>query len=577
MKIKICFLLLFFQSFDFCFGSDNATYQESKKSRVRRIVGGYPAKMPPYDDPLVFINFAGRFAKVRGVLDFPHYVFRGLRFAEPPIKKERFQYRLGSLGFLSTQSAELPGNAGFWDMVMAVRWVRNYIGYFGGNPYNIVVMGHGSGASSAMLMALNKVAKGYANGVIALSGTAVSNWAMDDDPNGVARELAETQGCPTTSALAMIKCLQSIPAQNIINADSQIQMQRVNSRGFMGAMSRSLGASPVVEGVHDGRSLPSGVEHEPFKQMSEGNIPNIPLFTGVTKEETKRAVNSVFKDEVLQSLQTKSEFLNKVLIQELQSFTAIGKESIIGSQNGLWKTLDSFKFGKYIDVAKNNVVEAFGKITEATADALFNLPAFLSVNLWSKSKAPTFLYSFDHIPKVSKAHYFLAGLPFVGNNSAQERSASHGEDLAFLFDAYTLEGEPLDLNGDFTEEDMQVRNVFVEAIASFAKHKKISFENKDLPSFSSSNNNFFQISSAPKIESNFRFCQMGLWAGLADRLQDAQCKVFNILDSELKNYQKQLFDVAGVPQKNLPKVPNVGIGGLTSHIGQNLGGIFGKK
>lgn len=70
------------------------------------------------------------------------------------------QYRLGSLGFLSTGTQELPGNAGIWDMALAVQWVRNYIGFFGGNPHKIVVMGHGSGASSALLLSLSNIAKG---------------------------------------------------------------------------------------------------------------------------------------------------------------------------------------------------------------------------------------------------------------------------------------------------------------------------------------------------------------------------------------------------------------------------------
>lgn len=70
------------------------------------------------------------------------------------------QYRLGSLGFLGVGSQELPGNSALWDMVLAVQWVRNHVGFFGGNPYKMVVMGHGTGASSALLVSLNDVAKG---------------------------------------------------------------------------------------------------------------------------------------------------------------------------------------------------------------------------------------------------------------------------------------------------------------------------------------------------------------------------------------------------------------------------------
>lgn len=71
------------------------------------------------------------------------------------------QYRLGSLGFLSSGDPQLPGNVGLWDMALAVQWVRNHIGFFGGNPHKIVVMGHGTGASSALFLALSNIAKGF--------------------------------------------------------------------------------------------------------------------------------------------------------------------------------------------------------------------------------------------------------------------------------------------------------------------------------------------------------------------------------------------------------------------------------
>lgn len=71
------------------------------------------------------------------------------------------QYRLGSLGFLSTGTREMPGNVALWDMALATQWVRNYIGFFGGNPFRIVIMGHDTGASSALLVALSNIAKGY--------------------------------------------------------------------------------------------------------------------------------------------------------------------------------------------------------------------------------------------------------------------------------------------------------------------------------------------------------------------------------------------------------------------------------
>lgn len=68
-----------------------AVNSHKRGARVRRIVGGIPADVPPEDDPTVFTRFAGHAAKVTGVRDFPHYVFRGIRYAHAPKGKDRFQ------------------------------------------------------------------------------------------------------------------------------------------------------------------------------------------------------------------------------------------------------------------------------------------------------------------------------------------------------------------------------------------------------------------------------------------------------------------------------------------------------
>lgn len=43
-------------------------------------------------------------------------------------------YRLGVLGFLSTEDANCPGNFGLKDQVMILKWVQENIKQFGGNP-----------------------------------------------------------------------------------------------------------------------------------------------------------------------------------------------------------------------------------------------------------------------------------------------------------------------------------------------------------------------------------------------------------------------------------------------------------
>lgn len=58
------------------------------------------------------------------------------------------QYRLGILGFLSTGTEEAPGNNGLKDQVMALRFVRDHIEKFGGDPNSVTAMGYSAGCFS---------------------------------------------------------------------------------------------------------------------------------------------------------------------------------------------------------------------------------------------------------------------------------------------------------------------------------------------------------------------------------------------------------------------------------------------
>lgn len=56
------------------------------------IVGGRFAAIPPYDDPVVFVNHVGKFSRVEGYHNPSTglYTFRGIKYADPPVRENRF-------------------------------------------------------------------------------------------------------------------------------------------------------------------------------------------------------------------------------------------------------------------------------------------------------------------------------------------------------------------------------------------------------------------------------------------------------------------------------------------------------
>ncbi|ENN83180.1 hypothetical protein YQE_00461, partial [Dendroctonus ponderosae] len=71
-----------------------------------------------------------------------------------------FNYRLGIFGFLSTLDNAAPGNFGLKDQVMALKWIKQNIGSYGGNPEKVTIFGQSAGAASVHFHLVSKASNG---------------------------------------------------------------------------------------------------------------------------------------------------------------------------------------------------------------------------------------------------------------------------------------------------------------------------------------------------------------------------------------------------------------------------------
>ncbi|OQR66172.1 acetylcholinesterase-like [Tropilaelaps mercedesae] len=85
-----------------------------------------------------------------------------------------FNYRVGVFGFLSTRHEDAPGNEGFYDQLLALKWIKQNADKFGGDPEAITLFGQSAGAFSVGLHMYSPLAKGLFKRVIFESGTALS-------------------------------------------------------------------------------------------------------------------------------------------------------------------------------------------------------------------------------------------------------------------------------------------------------------------------------------------------------------------------------------------------------------------
>lgn len=101
-----------------------------------------------------------------------------------------FNYRVAAHGFLCLGTPEAPGNAGMKDQVALLRWVRDNIASFGGNPNEVTISGYSSGASSVDLLMIARPSQGLFNKVIPESGGNVASWSAHTDPIKSAKDYA---------------------------------------------------------------------------------------------------------------------------------------------------------------------------------------------------------------------------------------------------------------------------------------------------------------------------------------------------------------------------------------------------
>jgi para-nitrobenzyl esterase len=140
-------------------------------------------------------------------------MYDGVKIARQGVVFVSINYRLGLLGYLAhpALSAESPqhlsGNYGLLDQIEALRWVRDNIAAFGGDPKRVTIAGESAGGLSVIALLASPVARGLFSGAIVESGYMPSYRALHEDSFGLpsaeagGEALARAAGVSTAAEL----------------------------------------------------------------------------------------------------------------------------------------------------------------------------------------------------------------------------------------------------------------------------------------------------------------------------------------------------------------------------------------
>ncbi|XP_013380467.1 cholinesterase 1-like [Lingula anatina] len=142
-------------------------------------------------------------------------MYPGTVLAQRQVVLVTFNYRLGPLGFLSTEDAKARGNYGMLDQVRALEFIRENIWYFYGDPNNVMIFGHDAGAVSVGLHLVSDKSRGRKlfTKAAAAGGADMVEWGVIEPkyrPREYAYELGYRLGCPVdhNDHHSLIQCLR---------------------------------------------------------------------------------------------------------------------------------------------------------------------------------------------------------------------------------------------------------------------------------------------------------------------------------------------------------------------------------
>ena len=198
-------------------------------------------------------------------------------------------YRLGILGFLSTEDETIPGNFGMKDQVEALRWVKKNIESFNGDPDKVTIAGFSAGGASVQLHYMSPLTDGLFNNGISHSGVALNPWVMTEKASEKAYEVASFVNCTQKDHKIMLNCLRQIPAQDLVMVAKKFQPFLYNPFSPFGV---------VVEPQSDTAFL---TDH-PLKHLQEGNFRKLPWFLSQTQDEGLYPAAEFFNNKILMAI-----------------------------------------------------------------------------------------------------------------------------------------------------------------------------------------------------------------------------------------------------------------------------------
>ncbi|XP_022905582.2 venom carboxylesterase-6-like [Onthophagus taurus] len=381
-------------------------------------------------DVLIFIHGGGF------MLGHPHTLFGPKYLMDTDTITVSINYRLGPLGFLSTQDEIVPGNNGLKDQNLALKWVQKNIKFFGGNPDSVTISGLSAGGASVHFHFLSSLSKGLFHRGYSASGTALDPWVIQEAPLVKAKKLANLLGCnkKDLTSKEILDCFMQRSTQSLFEATQELLVKGMPFSPF----------GPVIEPDLKGAFL----KRNPFTQLADGEVQDLPWLVALATEEGLFPAGFYYHD--LEEIDKDWENFAPHIFDYNYTVPEKTKKSDVS------KKIRSHYFG--------DGPITFEKLVKACSDRHFYRGMEKSIKVQRRiTNSPIYMFMFAYRGEHSYSELF-----HVPNT---DKGVSHGDESLYYLNTNQF--------GKLNENDEKVKDVMLKILTSFMKTNKPMLDDFD--------------------------------------------------------------------------------------------------
>ncbi|KAG8035019.1 hypothetical protein G9C98_005441 [Cotesia typhae] len=333
------------------------------------------------------------------------------------------QYRVASLGFMYFGTSDVPGNAGLFDQMMALQWVRDNIAAFGGNPDNVTLFGESAGAVSVSMHLLSPLSRHLFNQAIMQSGSPTAPWAIISREESIVRglRLAEAVGCPhdRNNLRSVIDCLVTIDPLDLVN----------NEWGTLGICEFPF--VPVIDGAF--------LDETPQQSLATASFKKANILMGSNTEEGYYFIiyylTELFRIDGTEDVKVSQEEFHRAVTELNPYVNSIARRAIIYEYTN-WLNPDDPN-------ANRNAID------KIVGDYQFTCNVNEFAARYAETGNTVYMYYYQHRS--------------TNNPWPRWTGVMHADEISYIF------GEPLDPSKGYTPQEITLSKRMMRYWANFAK------------------------------------------------------------------------------------------------------------